>query len=124
MQRAGQTRSVSFGATRLAAAKHDLVVVQLTDEVVSLKIADPTAGCEVDERRSGPSPSELEGLIHQRIQTRLLGRVRNLRVRVETDSVLLEGECSTFYTKQLAQHAAMGVLEHEHLENAIVVQTG
>jgi len=34
---------------------------------------------------------------------------------------VLEGECSTYYSKQLAQHAALGVLEDEPLENTIVV---
>jgi hypothetical protein len=67
----------------------------------------------------------LEIVIHQRIEMRLPGRVRNLRVRSFDDLVILEGQCATYYTKQLAQHAAMGVLEEEkHLENAIVVNIG
>jgi hypothetical protein len=64
----------------------------------------------------------LEIAIHQRIETRLLGRVRNLHVHACDGIVILEGECATFYTKQLAQHTAMGILEDEHLENAIVVR--
>ena len=64
----------------------------------------------------------LQVAIRQRIESRLPGRVRNLAVRIFADTVLLEGQCATYYTKQLAQHAAMGVLEEgEHLENAIVV---
>ena len=59
--------------------------------------------------------------IRQRIESRLHGRVRNLAVRILDDTVVLEGECSTYYTKQIAQHTALGVLEHEHLENAIAV---
>jgi len=59
--------------------------------------------------------------IHQRIESRLFGRVKNLRVRAFSGTVILEGECATYYTKQLAQHAAMGILEDEHLENSIVV---
>jgi hypothetical protein len=59
--------------------------------------------------------------IRQRIESRLHGRVRNLAVRIQGDTVVLEGECSTYYTKQIAQHAALGVLEHEHLENTIAV---
>ncbi|MFO0791988.1 MAG: BON domain-containing protein [Pirellulales bacterium] len=66
----------------------------------------------------------LESAVDERIRTRLGQRVRNLHVRVEDDVVLIEGECATYYTKQLAQHAAMGVLEDEHLENAIVVRGG
>src|SRR5215213_7199075 len=63
----------------------------------------------------------LASAIHQRIVSRLLGRVRNLRVRAFDGVVILEGQCATYYTKQLAQHAAMGILEDEHLENSIVV---
>jgi hypothetical protein len=59
--------------------------------------------------------------IRQRIESRLHGRVRNLVVRVLDDTVVLEGQCSTYYTKQIAQHTALGVLENEHLENAIAV---
>ncbi len=59
--------------------------------------------------------------IRQRIESRLGGRVRELAIRVRGDTIILEGTCATFYTKQLAQHAALGVLENEHLENAIVV---
>jgi hypothetical protein len=63
----------------------------------------------------------LEIAIRQRIESRLLGRVRNLMVRAFDGVVILEGECATYYTKQLAQHTAMGILDDEHLENAIVV---
>jgi hypothetical protein len=59
--------------------------------------------------------------IRQRIESRLVGRIRQLAVRIVGDTVVLEGNCSTYYSKQLAQHAALGVLESEHLENAIVV---
>lgn len=59
--------------------------------------------------------------IRQRIESRLVGRIRDLAVRFVSDTVVLEGECSTYYSKQLAQHAALGVLEDESLENTIVV---
>jgi hypothetical protein len=62
--------------------------------------------------------------IMQRIESRLPGRVKNLVVRIAADTVVLEGQCATYYTKQLAQHAALGILEDEHLENAIVVTIG
>ena len=64
---------------------------------------------------------ELAIAIRQRIESRLQGRIRNLAVRILGDTVMLEGQCNTYYSKQLAQHAALAVLEHEHLENAIVV---
>jgi hypothetical protein len=62
--------------------------------------------------------------IMQRIESRLPGRVKNLVVRIAAGTVVLEGQCATYYTKQLAQHAALGILEDEHLENAIVVTIG
>lgn len=60
--------------------------------------------------------------IRQRIETRLAGRVRDLAVRVRGETIVLEGSCATYYTKQLAQHAALGALDGEPLENAITVR--
>jgi len=65
---------------------------------------------------------ELGELILQRIQTRIPGRVRNLTVRITDDSVELTGTCRTYYTKQMAQHAAMGVLDYQQLVNNINVE--
>jgi hypothetical protein len=59
--------------------------------------------------------------IRQRIESRLGGRIRDLAIRVRGQAIVLEGRCATYYTKQLAQHAALGVLDDEQLENAIVV---
>jgi hypothetical protein len=60
--------------------------------------------------------------IRQRIESRLHGRVRNLTVKIHGQTVVLEGACTTYYSKQLAQHYALGILEDEQLENAIVVE--
>ena len=73
------------------------------------------AGSRAERRR------QMGVTILQRIESRLPGRVRNLNVRIVGSKVVLEGQCATYYTKQLAQHAALGVLEDEQLENAIVV---
>jgi hypothetical protein len=59
--------------------------------------------------------------IRQRIESRLAGRIRDLAVRFDGETVVLEGKCATYYSKQLAQHTALAILEHEQLENAIVV---
>ena len=67
---------------------------------------------------------ELASTVKQRIESRLPGRVRNLTVRIVAHTIVIEGQCATYYTKQLAQHAALGVIEAEHLENAIVVKIG
>jgi hypothetical protein len=73
------------------------------------------AGYRTDRQR------HLAVAIRQRIESRLGGRVHDLAIRVRGKSIVLEGRCATFYTKQLAQHAALGVLEDEQLENAITV---
>ena len=65
---------------------------------------------------------ELAKRILSRLESRLPGRVRQLTVYTTDNAVVLTGECSTFYTKQLAQHIAMGVLEYEQLINNIDVR--
>jgi len=73
------------------------------------------AGRRTERRR------HLAVAIRQRIESRLGQRVRDLAIRVRGNIIVLEGHCATYYTKQLAQHAALGVLEDEQLDNAIVV---
>lgn len=41
------------------------------------------------------------------VRRRLGGRVRDLRVILRNDGVVLCGRAPTYYAKQLAQHAAM-----------------
>jgi hypothetical protein len=121
MQRAGQKRPVSCGEpSRTPPISQAAVTLRLVaDESPIVEVSPPDFG----EARAvaGAKLESLEIAIRKRIETRLPGRVRNLLVRVSEDSVVLEGQCATFYTKQIAQHAAMGVLDDEHLENAIVV---
>jgi osmotically-inducible protein OsmY len=126
MQRAGHKRPGMVRATPQSpsSAKNGVTVAirLLEDSLPTLAKAEKAA--EIDDAvagNRGAQQQSLELAIRQRIEQRLNGRVRNLSVRAHGDVVILEGECSTFYTKQLAQHAAMGVLEEEHLENAIVV---
>lgn len=65
---------------------------------------------------------DLERVIYERIAARLGRRVRNLAVGVDRGVIRLAGQCSTYYTKQLAQHVALGVLEDEVIDNAIEVR--
>jgi osmotically-inducible protein OsmY len=125
MQRAGHKRPASARAApapRSASAGNIIAVAgsPIGDEFrPRAKSRAKIRSKEADERVA--SNLALEIAIRQRIETRLQGRVRNLRVRVSDDVVILEGQCATYYTKQLAQHAAMGIIEDEQLENAIVV---
>jgi len=121
MQRAGQKRPVSFGEpSRSLPASQAAVTLRLVpDESPTIEVSRTEIGDSMAAR--GTKHEALEIVIRKRIESRLPGRVRNLLVRVSSDSVVLEGQCATFYTKQIAQHAAMGVLDDEQLENAIVV---
>lgn len=78
--------------------------------------ADATNSTEVETDRQHLIP-----LILRRIETRLPGRIRQLAVCATENAIVLSGRCSTYYTKQVAQHAAMGVLEYEQLVNNIDV---
>jgi len=73
---------------------------------------------------AGVTETEAEQLaanILQRIESRLPCRIRKLKVFITENAVILEGQCSTYYTKQIAQHTAMGVLDYERLINHIEV---
>jgi len=75
-------------------------------------------------RRSAEFGRDLAWRIKQRIQMRTSERIRELEVVAVGDTVEIRGRCATFYTKQLAQQAAMGVLENETLINCIEVGIG
>lgn len=61
--------------------------------------------------------------ILHRIESRLPGRIRQLAVLAAENAIVLSGSCNTYYTKQVAQHTAMGVLEYDRLINNISVCT-
>jgi osmotically-inducible protein OsmY len=63
----------------------------------------------------------LAAFIERAVWQETLGGVRDLRVEVSREGVLLSGRCETYYTKQKAQHAAMGVPGGGQLTNHIVV---
>jgi hypothetical protein len=69
------------------------------------------------EPENGADVSCLETLV----QRRLGARVRKLRVIVRHDGVILQGLASTYYAKQLAQHAAMDLADLPIVANEIEV---
>ena len=82
---------------------------------------DSTRPTENQTRTQTNSVHALAERIRQRIELRLPGRIRDLKVVVVDGEVELAGRCATFYSKQLAQHVAMGVIDHERLVNSIEV---
>ena len=65
-----------------------------------------------------PSAEQLEALV----QRRLRGQVRDLRLLVGDQGLILQGQTSTYYAKQLAQHAAMEITGLTILANEIEVR--
>jgi hypothetical protein len=57
-----------------------------------------------------------------RIQVRTGKRIRNLGIQFSTDEVILTGDTSTYYVKQLAQHGVRDVMPNIRLHNRINVE--
>lgn len=69
-------------------------------------------------------PNELPSL-HEKLTThvkaRTGGRLTNLIIQLKNDAVILQGQATSFYVKQLAQHGVRELLPQVRLQNAIVV---
>ena len=59
--------------------------------------------------------------LESQVQRRLGSRVRDLRVIVQHDGVVLRGRAATYHAKQLAQHAAMELVDLPIVANDIQV---
>ncbi len=70
------------------------------------------------EAMTEPSVEQLEALVQRRLQ----GRVRDLRLLVGDQGLILQGQTSTYYAKQLAQHAAIDITGLAILANEIEVR--
>jgi len=60
--------------------------------------------------------------IERIVRCRTGGRIRDLRVDVSADSVVISGVASTYYAKQLVTHAALDEITDRVLTNAVEVQ--
>jgi hypothetical protein len=65
------------------------------------------------------SPQEVQ--LESLLQRRLGNRIRDLRVVIRPEGVILQGRTATYHAKQLAQHAAMELGSLPILANAIEV---
>ena len=68
-----------------------------------------------------PRAPELEQL-EARVQSRLMGRVRDFRLSLRGDGLVLQGHAPTYYAKQLAQHAVLEATALPILANEIQVR--
>jgi hypothetical protein len=64
---------------------------------------------------------QLQYELENHVQARTGRRIRNLRVELHSEGVILRGHTTTYYVKQLAQHGIQDVLPGVGLHNAIVV---
>ena len=64
---------------------------------------------------------ELAASIEKAVQRETGRGVANLTVEVSSQGIQLRGRCTTYYTKQLAQHAAMNIPGGDRLINSIEV---
>jgi hypothetical protein len=55
------------------------------------------------------------------VQERTGRRVRDLRIELLPEGIVLRGHAATYHVKQLAQHGVRDLLPHVELRNAIVV---
>ena len=72
---------------------------------------------ECIDRRGASTIEEFEA----HLQRRLNGRVRDLRLLVCGQGLILQGSASTYYVKQLAQHAVMNATALPIVANEIEV---
>jgi hypothetical protein len=67
------------------------------------------------------SPPHLHKELEDCILARTGRRVRDLKIELCPERVVLRGHAESYYVKQLAQHGVRDVLPQVRLENAIVV---
>jgi hypothetical protein len=62
-----------------------------------------------------------EGYLESLLQGRLGSRVRDLRIQCLPAGLVIQGRAATYHAKQLAQHAAMELVDLPILANDIEV---
>lgn len=93
-----------------------LVVESKGLDVGAREIVVPATGHEVQRAAAGQAAT-----IRRRVAEHTAGRIRDLSVAVERRGVVLSGRASTFYSKQLAQVAALQMAGNLPLLNEIEV---
>lgn len=66
---------------------------------------------------------QLQSDLERQVRMRTGRRVRNLSIELSPERVVLRGQSSSYYVKQLAQHGVREVLPKICLENVIDVES-
>ncbi|MFG0335165.1 MAG: hypothetical protein ACF8TS_17550 [Maioricimonas sp. JB049] len=75
-----------------------------------------------DHHAADPALAELIARIERTVRSQTGDHIRDLRVELEGPSIVLSGTTDTYYSKQLATHAAFGELSDHVLHNVIEVE--
>jgi hypothetical protein len=67
-------------------------------------------------------PAAKEEHLETLIQRRLFGRVKDFRLLIRREGLVLQGHTNTYHAKQLAQHAVMELADRPILSNEIEVR--
>ncbi len=67
------------------------------------------------------SRSPLACSVERVVRSRTGGTIRDLQVEISGGTVILSGRTNTYYTKQLATHAALDAIDDASLANMIEV---
>lgn len=59
--------------------------------------------------------------IRQLVESRTSGRIRGLNISVEGPRLVISGQTSTYYSKQLATHAALDLALQLVIQNDVIV---
>ena len=64
---------------------------------------------------------QLQSALERQVRMRTGRRIRNLAIELAPERVILRGQTTTYYVKQLAQHGIRDILPDVRLENTIAV---
>ena len=88
------------------------------DRLTAVIESSPVRAESLESPRASRISAEAEKLaarIERAVRRGTNDKVRELRVDVLAEGVVLRGRCGTYYSKQLAQHAALTLLKDESL---------
>lgn len=91
-------------------------VTLLADEVVGGRVTS-----EHGNRPTTVDEQTLATRVRRGILRLAAGRIRELSVEVHGNTIQIRGRCSSFYCKQLAQHAAMELATGQQVDNQLHV---
>lgn len=83
------------------------VSLHLGSKSAELRVKESLMPIELDV----PNSQTLAERVEQTVLARTGGRIRGLRVQLSGDRLVITGRTSTYYSKQLATHAAIDAAE-------------